>query len=110
MSRIRLFCATGGWRRLGYSARSARRHPMENERWQRIEELYHSALGRNIEERAKFLADVCKDDISLRKEVESLLGADGKAADFIEAPAIQVAAQLLTPEEVQQHGPRILEP
>ena len=83
---------------------------MENERWQRVEELYHSALTREKEERAKFLADACKDDLTLCKEVESLLGADGRAADFIEAPAIQVAAQLLTPEEIEQHAPRSLAP
>lgn len=82
---------------------------MENEHWQRVEELYHSALKRKKEERAKFLADACKDDLTLRKEVESLIGADSKAADFIEAPAIQVAAQLLTPEEVESYAPRILE-
>ena len=82
---------------------------MENERWQRIEELYHSALERKQDERAQFLADACKDDVSLCREVESLLGADGKAGGFIESPAIQVAAQLLTPEEIQQHAPRSLE-
>jgi len=83
---------------------------MKNERWQRIEELYHSALAHKKEDRQQFLTDACKEDAGLRQEVESLLGADGRAADFIEAPAIQVAAQLLTPDEIEEHAPRTLQP
>jgi len=83
---------------------------MVTDRWRRIEELYHSALALKEGERLQFLSDACKDDVILRKEVESLLGADGKAAGFIEAPAIQVAAQLLTPQEIEEHAPRMLEP
>jgi eukaryotic-like serine/threonine-protein kinase len=83
---------------------------MEADRWRRIEELYHSALARKQGERQQFLADACKDDVGLRQEVESLLGADGKATGFIEAPAIQVAAQLLTPDEIEEHAPKTLKP
>jgi len=83
---------------------------METDRWRRIEELYHSALARTKEDRRQFLADACKDDASLRKEVESLLGADSGAADFMEAPAVEVAAKLLTPQEIAEHGPKPLEP
>ena len=46
---------------------------MEAERWQRIEELYHSALCLTAEARQKFLHDTCSDDETLRGEVESLL-------------------------------------
>src|SRR2546423_15488384 len=49
-------------------------------------------------------------DESLRREVESLLAYQTQAEEFIEAPALQVAAELLTDEpprfaQGQQLGP-----
>jgi eukaryotic-like serine/threonine-protein kinase len=61
------------------------------ERFQQIEELYHAARGRSVEERAALLAQV---DPELRREVESLL-AQRTDSDFLERPAIQNAPQLL---------------
>jgi serine/threonine protein kinase/TolB-like protein len=78
---------------------------MERERWQLVEQLYHSALDRDERERAAFLEQACHDDESLRREVDSLLAVQEKAATFIESPALEVAAQLLTKEEVEQGGP-----
>ena len=46
---------------------------MTPERWKRVEALYHAARARPSGERAAFLADVCRDDEALRREVESLL-------------------------------------
>src|SRR5262245_5882867 len=67
---------------------------MTPERWQRIEQLYHSALERDASEREAFLAAACVGDNALRGEVESLLRCDARAEDFIEEPALEVAAQL----------------
>jgi hypothetical protein len=78
---------------------------MERDRWQLVEQLYHSAMGRDQSDRAAFLEEACKDDDALRREVESLLAVQGKATTFIESPALEVAAQLLTKEEVEQGGP-----
>src|SRR5215471_2303358 len=61
---------------------------------ERIERLFHAALERNSNERGAFLADACAGDESLRVAVLSLLSCDTRAADFIEAPALEVAAQL----------------
>ena len=44
---------------------------MPHPRWQRVEELYHAALERQLESRVSFLKEVCPDD-DLRREVESL--------------------------------------
>jgi hypothetical protein len=55
-----------------------------SDRWQQIEELYHAAR----EDRAV----LDKADPELRQEVESLL-AQEKGAAFLEAPALEVAAQ-----------------
>ena len=46
---------------------------MDQHRWQRIERLYHSALERDPEQRSSYLAQECRDDEDLRREVESLL-------------------------------------
>src|SRR5215475_2172655 len=81
---------------------------MEPERWQLIEDLYNSALERKQDEREAFLRDACKTDEGLRREVESLLGSHDKAKNFIESPALEFAAQLLTKEEVEKQGPRPL--
>jgi len=68
---------------------------MDAERALRLEQLYHSALERNALERGKFLKSACGSDTSLLQEVESLLAHDQQAEDFIEAPALEVAARLL---------------
>jgi len=68
---------------------------MESERWLQIEKLYHAALELDAGERAAYLAKACAGDEKLRKEVESLLESDAQAGEFIESPAIEVAARSL---------------
>ena len=62
---------------------------MPPERWQKIEELYHSALARKAEERAAFLNGACGNDKELRHEVESLLVQNGS---LLEHPALESLA------------------
>ncbi len=64
---------------------------MTPERFQQIEELYHSAREKTAEERAAFLAQT---DPDLRREIESLL-AQATAGEFLDRPAIQYATELL---------------
>src|SRR6266436_5481722 len=66
---------------------------MKPDRWQRIEELYHAALARQAESRPDFLRTACGDDEELYREIESLLGFKSQAENFIEQPALQVAAK-----------------
>jgi len=47
------------------------------ERWQRIEEIYHSVLNIDPSRRDGFLAQACGGHGELRREVESLLAQDG---------------------------------
>jgi hypothetical protein len=49
---------------------------MNPDHWRRIEVLYHSALEREPEQRAAFLAAACDGDSQLQSEVESLLSQD----------------------------------
>ena len=66
---------------------------MKPERWEQVERLYHSALERKPEERVAYLAQACGGDEELRREVAALLAHD--TSSFIEAPALEVAAQAL---------------
>ena len=72
---------------------------MKPERWQEIEQLYHAALQRDASERAAFLVEACKGDETLRREVESLLRYEAQAENFIESPAIDVAAKMMADDQ-----------
>ncbi len=61
---------------------------MDPGRWERVKEVYHSALDRDPSERAAFLDQACRDDREIRREVESLL-AGASAGSFLERPAWQ---------------------
>ena len=71
---------------------------MTPDRWQRLDELFHSALELDSEKRAAFLLEVCADDESLRRHVEALISAHDKAGSFIESPALEVEARELAGE------------
>src|SRR5881296_2260279 len=72
---------------------------MKPERWQQVERLYHAALGLEAAQRAAFLKEACVDDEALRQEVESLLAYQEKVEGFVEAPALEVAAELLAGDQ-----------
>jgi hypothetical protein len=46
------------------------------DRWRRIEELFHAAVDLPEPERDAFLSESCGPDLQLRSEVESLLASD----------------------------------
>jgi serine/threonine protein kinase/tetratricopeptide (TPR) repeat protein len=68
---------------------------MDPERARRLEQLYHSALELQPRERAAFLKSACGGDEALLQEVESLLAHDEEAENFIESPALEVAARMV---------------
>jgi len=72
---------------------------MEPERWRRIDALFHAASGLPAAARAQLLTQSCGGDAELRAEVESLLAYDGSANDFIETPAVDLAARLMAGDE-----------
>ncbi|HEY9232670.1 MAG TPA: serine/threonine-protein kinase [Blastocatellia bacterium] len=73
--------------------------PLSPERWQQVEALYHAALERPPAKRLAWLAAHCAGDAELRREVETLLAYDDQAADFIEAPALEMAAREVAEEQ-----------
>src|SRR4051812_15049236 len=64
---------------------------MNRERWNRIEELYHSVLVSPLAHRAALLDQLCSGNADVRHEVESLLDAREQAGTF------------LSPEDFQGH-------
>jgi len=66
---------------------------MKRDRWEKIEELYHSALERNADDRAAYLSEACGGDEALQREVQSLLLQEQRGDSFLEEPAIQGLAK-----------------
>jgi Tol biopolymer transport system component len=65
------------------------------DRWSASERIFHAALARPVEARAAFLAEACGGDAELRRDVQSLLD-QASAPGFLQQPALQVAAGLVT--------------
>jgi len=72
---------------------------LEPEYQSRIEQLVQEALGLGENQRDEFLEQQCAGDANLRAEVESLLAFGKDAENFMEAPALQVAAEVLAGED-----------
>jgi predicted Ser/Thr protein kinase len=72
---------------------------VDEQHWQRVKEVFESALERQGAERAEFLEQVCATDMALREEVESLLRSYGEAGSFMESPAVAAAARSLVGEQ-----------
>jgi predicted ATPase/serine/threonine protein kinase len=85
---------------------------MDAERWKQVDSLLQSALLVSSDQREEFLRRQCAGDAALEKEVRSLLTSHRNAHDFLEGPAIRVAAKALaqadTGDEVDSMCGRIV--
>ena len=72
---------------------------MSPERWREIERIYGVALERLPREREAFLKNECHGDEDLRLEVHSLLRGAASAENFLDEPAVEVAAQVMSQPE-----------
>ena len=70
-----------------------------SEDWQKVKELFHAALEHEPAKRSSLLVQACAGDEALRREVESLIAAHEKPGSFVDAPAYELAADLLRDEE-----------
>ena len=68
---------------------------MVDQNWQRVREIFDSALLRNLEEREKYLVEACGNDEALLQEVKSLLSSLDSADSFLETPAVAKVADAL---------------
>ena len=81
---------------------------MNQERWRRVEDLFHSASERSPEARQSFLDSACEGDADLRLQVEFFLSEEERAGSFLEVPAMK---GLFPAERVRGFGAyRILSP
>ena len=69
---------------------------MNPERYQHIQALLQSALEQDDDKRKAFLREACAGDESLRRQVESLMISHEQAGSFLESPAAERVAQLVT--------------
>jgi len=67
-------------------------------RWKQIDSLLQAVLEQRPEERDAFLRRSCGTDQELEHEVRSLLSSHERVGRFLENPAIEVAAQVLSEE------------
>ena len=74
------------------------------ERWRIVTEIFHAALEQPSDQRASYLAQACRQDYSLRADVEALLAGDDRASDvadpLVSAPAALSPGTVLGPYRV----------
>src|SRR5262245_54319826 len=71
---------------------------MTPERLQQVSRIYHDALACEPHARAAFVRHACGNDEALRVDVETLLAQPVSVGNFLEAPALAVAARLIDPD------------
>src|ERR1700704_5633547 len=72
---------------------------MDLDHWKRLDSLLQSVLERPPEERDAFLRHACAGDEPLERRVRVLLSAEPWAKQFLERPAIEVAAISLASQQ-----------
>jgi serine/threonine protein kinase/WD40 repeat protein len=72
------------------------RTSMSADRQRQITELCHAALERKASDRAAFLREACAGDEGLRQEVESLLRYEDIGARYLQRPAVEEVARLVS--------------
>ena len=71
---------------------------MADEKWQKVREIFNSAVRRQPAERRRFVRQACGDDKTLLAEVESLLMSLESAGSFMETPAVAKVADAIEAE------------
>ena len=81
---------------------------MTPERWQQIDQLFHSVLAHPLGDRAEFLEQACRGDNFLKSEVESLIESHEQSGSFIDEPPEDLAAELLQASEARLRPGQVL--
>ena len=81
---------------------------MTPERWQQVKEIFNSAITHRPEERSSFVSRACSGDDELRNEVESLIASHEESGSFIDKPAFEAAASLLTREKIELNSGQMI--
>ena len=80
---------------------------MNSDRWNRIEDLYYSALELDVADRETFLEQQSLEDESLKEEVLSLLASADRQDSFLEEPDAPLALDVLRSERTRLIGETI---
>ena len=70
---------------------------MSTARWERLNDLYHTAVALADDERIQFLTEACADDPGLQADLERLVAAHERAGRFSAAPEPEAPAQTARP-------------
>ncbi len=85
---------------------------MTQERWERIQELYHAARALPASDSAQFLANACAAEPSLQRDVQALLDQPvptGSFVDFVGGPAATYFSEIV-PDDLTGGGlPRFVD-
>src|SRR6185437_1442720 len=68
-------------------------HELTQDRWRRLEALFHAAAGLSEEQRAGFIERETAGDPDLRVQVEEMLANSGAAAGLLERTVSTVARE-----------------
>jgi Tol biopolymer transport system component/tRNA A-37 threonylcarbamoyl transferase component Bud32 len=74
---------------------------MNSNQWQKVKEIFDSALKQAPDKRVQFLAQACNGDDELRLEVESLLSSFNNAESFLDKPAVGEIAETILAQNVK---------
>ena len=74
---------------------------MDARRWKQVDSLLQSVRERPAGDRDAFLREACAGDEALEGEVRSLLAWSDQTGDFLERPAMEVAARAMALREEQ---------
>src|SRR6266705_777238 len=69
---------------------------MPDPHWENLKDIFHAAVALAPNERAAYLDQACNGDLSLRRAVESLIKSHEETGNFVDTPAYQAAAEMLT--------------
>jgi serine/threonine-protein kinase len=75
--------------------------------WSRVKEIVGDALERPPEARTAWIEEACGGDVDLRRRVESLLAADARDWDLLDAPAAAVVAVGASQPRLPAPGDRV---
>ena len=76
---------------------------MTPERWEKVNEIFNSALVRAPNLRAAFLTQACGNDVQLLREVESLTRSHQQSDTFIDSPDFEIAR-----DPAKEHQPHLI--
>ena len=77
---------------------------MDPGRWRQIEQIYHSALEQHPTQRDRVLAEACREDTDLRREVESLLAQITSTEALVDQSAWAAANDLIATHTILKPG------